>query len=133
MAQPLFDDDPSHNSAALSSHNPLHVLHHRVFIYERRTSDGWVIAPEYPYSYHLVREWDCDCTASVYKKKTLHIVQLDSPLKHPDYRIYRCLRRLEPAGPMEPPHAQAYRETFDRDGVILLYAQFQHGIDVLQN
>ena len=134
MAQSPTDDNMSHCSSALSLHDPLHVVHHRVFVYERRTAgDEWPTDPEsdYPYSYHLIREWDCNCTAHVVKKRRLHHVQLNSPLKHPDYRIYRCLGTFEPANPMEPPHARAYRETYGKDGMAMLYAPIHGGINVL--
>jgi hypothetical protein len=132
MAQLPSDNDMSHHSSALSPHDPLHVVHHRVFIYERRTGDGWPdLQSNYPYSYHLIREWDCNCAAHVSKKRRLHLVEVKSPLQHPDYRLYRCLGGLEPADPMEPPHARAYRETYGTDGMAMLYAQAQGGINVL--
>lgn len=121
MAQPVFDD-LSQYPGALSFHNPSHVVHHRVFIYNRHAPGEWPTDSNsrYPYSYHLVREWDCNCVAPVLKRKTVIIIRLESPLTHPDRRIYECLCRLEPANPTEPPHAQAYRESHGQDGMTLL-------------
>jgi hypothetical protein len=107
-------------SNLLTPHSPVHVMDYKVFIYERRTTDGWPLDPQHPYSYHLIREWNCNCVSNVYKNKIVDIVQLGSPLTCPDSRIYLCLCRLEPTSSVEPPHAQAYREQYGAAGTFLL-------------
>jgi hypothetical protein len=106
-------------SNLLAPHNPAHMLDYKVFIYERCSSDGSPMNPQHPYSYHLIREWNCDCPTGAFKNKAVHIIHLNSPLCFPDARIYSCLCHLEPANPVEPPHAQAYREKYGEAGMSL--------------
>ena len=90
-----------------------HSLH--VSCYDCDIAETNVLAynSKFPYSYLLTRTWECNCTASHHKRKTVHGIQLNSPLLHgrPDCRVYCSLLQLGERGSQgEPPHARLYRK-----------------------
>jgi hypothetical protein len=131
MALPLSDNSPSYYPVTLSPRNPLHIVYPEVIITERQVVDGQStdFNPEYPFSYYLTRQWDCNCVALGHKKKSLDIIRFKSPLEHPDPRFYRCLFLIASMNPsVEPPHARVYREHFGSDGVFL-YLQWMNEVE----
>jgi len=133
MASLLLDNSPSYYPVTLSPRNPLHIVYPEVIITERQVVDGQStdFNPEYPFSYFLTCKWDCNCAALTHKGKSLHTIQLNSPLMHPDHRLYKCLFLLASADPsVEPPHARAYRKGYGSDGHIL-YWQYQEEVERL--